>query len=232
NPSQAVFSLTPSSAAAESNRPPRLDPLPGQATGVMPDGSLRVFVYQGDVSPPPTFDVANVSPQATDLQPNRLIDYRSVDVRRIADSALAKRSDLTQRQTALALTSTANALIGLRNSSQGFSKASDVVKDLQGDCTDHAVLLAALLRSRQIPARLALGLRYVADPQPQMVYHAWVLAYVDDNWLALDSTLGGLAPADRFALSMTQLGDGQEYEAMAPLLNALGSIEIEVLPEP
>ena len=35
--------------------------------------------------------------------------------------------------------------------SQAFATAAEVAETLQGDCTEHAVLLAALCRAREIP---------------------------------------------------------------------------------
>ena len=42
-----------------------------------------------------------------------------------------------------------------------FASASEVARTRAGDCTEHAVLLAALLRARKIPARVCHGLVYV-----------------------------------------------------------------------
>jgi hypothetical protein len=42
-----------------------------------------------------------------------------------------------------------------------FASASEVARTKAGDCTEHAVLLAALLRARDIPARVCHGLVYV-----------------------------------------------------------------------
>lgn len=42
-----------------------------------------------------------------------------------------------------------------------FASASEVARTRAGDCTEHAVLLAALLRARAIPARVCHGLVYV-----------------------------------------------------------------------
>ena len=39
--------------------------------------------------------------------------------------------------------------------------AAEVARSREGDCTEHAVLLAALARARGIPARVAMGLVYV-----------------------------------------------------------------------
>lgn len=53
-----------------------------------------------------------------------------------------------------------------------------------GICYDYASLLAAMLRSIGIPAKLVKG---YADYNPD-VYHAWNEVYVDGRWIVIDST--------------------------------------------
>ena len=111
-----------------------------------------------------------------------------------------------------------NSLINLRIESRGFRPASQVVQAAQGDSTDHAILLAALLRSKGIASQVAFGLKYVVSGKSRaMVYHAWTLAYVDDRWLHVDATIGDVAPADRLMLSASSLSEGNEYDALVPL---------------
>ncbi len=114
---------------------------------------------------------------------------------------------------------------------QGFRPASEVARDGSGDCTAHSVLLAAMLRARGIPARVAVGLVYVpASDRPRMVFHMWTLAYIEDRWVHLDATLtGGYAAADRITLGTHHLGDGNEYECVAPVIGAIGRFDIEIL---
>jgi hypothetical protein len=66
--------------------------------------------------------------------------------------------------------------------------ASTVLKSLKGDCTEHAVLLAALLRAEKIPSRVAVGFLYVPRASA-FAPHMWVEAFVDGSWVPLDSTI-------------------------------------------
>ena len=59
----------------------------------------------------------------------------------------------------------------------------------EGDCTEHAVLLAALARACGIPARVAIGLVYV-DQAGGFGYHMWTEMYLSGHWIPLDATLG------------------------------------------
>jgi transglutaminase-like putative cysteine protease len=70
--------------------------------------------------------------------------------------------------------------------------ASEVARSLQGDCTEHALLTAALARSARIPARLVQGAALVyADGQWQAYGHAWVQTNEAGRWTVRDSALAG-----------------------------------------
>jgi transglutaminase-like putative cysteine protease len=91
------------------------------------------------------------------------------------------------------------------------------------------VLLAAMLRAREIPSRVVAGLVYTESAgKPQMAYHMWTLAWIDGQWIALDATSGTLAPADRIAIASSNLADGNEYACLAPIIAAVGTMDIEI----
>jgi transglutaminase-like putative cysteine protease len=65
--------------------------------------------------------------------------------------------------------------------SVGFATASEVARTRQGDCTEHAVLLAALLRGAGIPSRTVSGLIYAdqfAGHEGIFGYHMWTQAWI------------------------------------------------------
>ena len=49
----------------------------------------------------------------------------------------------------------------------GFASASETVRSREGDCTEHAMLLAALLRADHIPSRVCTGVVYSEGGQVQ-----------------------------------------------------------------
>src|SRR5260370_7773323 len=53
-----------------------------------------------------------------------------------------------------------------KNFSTLLASAAEVAKDLSGDCTEHAVLLAAMARARGIASRVAVGLVYPPTLSP------------------------------------------------------------------
>lgn len=69
--------------------------------------------------------------------------------------------------------------------------AVSILKQKAGDCTEHSVLTAALLRSLKIPARAVTGLiltENFSGNKNVFVYHMWVEAYTSGRWVMVDST--------------------------------------------
>ena len=80
-----------------------------------------------------------------------------------------------------------------KSMSVGYATAVEVAKSKQGDCSEHAVLTAALCRAVGIPARVAVGLVYVesvGEKTDVLGGHAWTEAYIDGRWIGLDATRG------------------------------------------
>jgi tetratricopeptide (TPR) repeat protein len=107
-----------------------------------------------------------------------------------------------------------------------FASAAEVCRDREGDCTEHAVLLAAMCRAAGIPSRVVLGLEYLTG-----IFggHAWTDVWVDGTWYALDATLGfGHADPLHLALGHLALAEGTYGKEMASLAG-LGNLHVDVL---
>ncbi len=107
----------------------------------------------------------------------------------------------------------------------GYASALEVVRDRSGDCTEHAVLLAALGRARGIPTRIATGLAYVDSwlgAEQMFVPHAWTQALIDGRWVSFDASLGQFS-AGHIALAY---GEGDPFGFFSSV-NSLGNIDIE-----
>ncbi|QDS95968.1 Transglutaminase-like superfamily protein [Roseimaritima multifibrata] len=203
----------------------------GQRVSSLSDGqALRVSVsagWDGEATLP---DVSSA-----DIEPNSLIDFQDSRCEAFLQQAFQKyrAEPFVAKDTADGVQKMARLVqqhIVHKDYSRGFSTAAQVAADRTGDCTEHAVLLAAMLRSQGIPARVVAGLTYVQTVDgPAMLYHMWNIAYVDQGWIALDATLGASAPASRIALVTTDLSSGNEYECLQPILSVMGQIEIEIL---
>jgi hypothetical protein len=118
------------------------------------------------------------------------------------------------------------------NTEVNFAPASQVLRDLQGDCRQHAMLTAALCRAAGVPARTAIGLVYVPDSErgPVLGFHMWTEVWVKGQWLMLDAVLGrgSVGPAH---LKITD-HSWQDIQTLAPLLpvtRVTGKVRVEIV---
>jgi hypothetical protein len=116
-----------------------------------------------------------------------------------------------------------------RNLSVGYASAAEVVISKQGDCSEFAVLTAAMCRALGIPAQVVVGVAYVSDFAGFEGFggHAWTQAYVGDKWVGLDAAfksagLGGY-DAGHIALAFGN-GEPADFFNMASML---GQFKIE-----
>lgn len=118
-----------------------------------------------------------------------------------------------------------------KNFSTALASAAEVAKSLEGDCTEHACLLAAMLRSRQIPSRVVVGLVY-AERFGAFGGHMWTEAWLGDTWVPLDGTLGaGGIGVGHIKLADSDLADEgpAPVTSFLPLMNLLADVKIEVV---
>ena len=104
--------------------------------------------------------------------------------------------------------------------SQAMATADNVAKTLTGDCTEYAMLGAAMCRAEGVPSRTALGLVYAESGGKQyLAYHMWFEVYADGQWVPLDGTLGmgGIGPGH---VKITD-HSWHEEKSFAPLLPVL-----------
>lgn len=97
----------------------------------------------------------------------------------------------------------------------GHYSALETLKRRAGDCTEAAVLLAALGRAAGIPTKVASGLVYSRERyhgvSNAFLPHSWTLAWADGAWRSFDLAL------DRFDSSHIALtvGDGDARSVLA-----------------
>jgi len=114
-----------------------------------------------------------------------------------------------------------------------LASAAEVAKDLSGDCTEHATLLAAMVRTRKIPSRVAVGLVYVPTKNGEGAFggHMWTEVFLDGRWIPLDATLGrGGIGGGHIKFSHSSYADDSPAPVgeFLPLVTALGKLSIEV----
>lgn len=139
-----------------------------------------------------------------------------------------------------------------------FASASEVARTKAGDCTEHAVLLAALLRCRGIPARVCHGLVYVeryADEMErdgasiavtpdghvgkakggegaisaQYGWHMWTQALVDGVWIDLDATLHVPYNVGHILVGTSSMADVEGHYQHMGMAGLIGNLDMELL---
>jgi hypothetical protein len=167
------------------------------------------------------------APAAADLAASSYIQSDDHLVVQLAASVAKSESD--PWKVACALEKHVDATITLKNFSQAFATAAQVARSLEGDCTEHALLLAALCRARRIPARCAFGLIYY-EPLKGFAFHMWNEVWIADRWVPLDATLGqGGIAADHLKLGDAQLADSEGLAPLLAVMNAFGRLELQLL---
>ncbi len=92
------------------------------------------------------------------------------------------------------------------------------------DVLEASRLLAAMLRSQEIPARCVGGL-LLDRSNMRLNYHAWVEAWVDKKWVGLDPTIGGFAGVDHVKVLDSALGNANPFEIVLPVLDLLPQLQ-------
>ncbi|HJT32365.1 MAG TPA: transglutaminase-like domain-containing protein [Pirellulales bacterium] len=195
-----------------------------RATG--PHTAELVVTSLDPQSPPADIEPAT-PPTDGDREPNSLIQSDDAAIVAMSrEAAGAKKSPLSK---ALALERYVHDNIREKNFATTFASAAEVAKQMSGDCSEHAVLLAALARAAEIPARAAIGLVY-APSEGGFAYHMWNEFYIEGRWVPFDATLGeGRVGADHLKLADSDLRDATGLVSFLPVVQVLGKLKIELV---
>ncbi len=215
-------------------------PRSGYQRVVWADERTAVVVVNLDEPVNPGEDVPGHEHRRSSL----MLNYRDEAVLKLLREALpedAKRLPAARR--AEHLRRFVHRFIEEKDLSTGFATAAEVARSGQGDCTEHAVLLAALLRGSGIPSRTVSGLVYVdsfLSHQDVFGYHMWTQAWLSDGpggeggrWVDLDATLAEAAfDAGHIALATSAQDEAQTFNDMAKILPWMGRLSIEIVEPP
>ncbi len=171
------------------------------------------------------------------LAPSRVLDHADERVQRLVGQALPAGDRLPPAAAAERLRRFVHHYIDEKDLSVGFATASETAATRQGDCTEHGVLLAAMLRAAGIPSRVVSGLVYADQFLGQrgvFGYHMWTQAWIDTGdgrgrWVDLDATLDQPFDATHIALRVSAMDDDAVVNDLIALLPLLGGLEVEVI---
>ena len=116
----------------------------------------------------------------------------------------------------------------------GFASASEVCRTREGDCSEHAILVAALLRANKIPSRVVSGIVYVPEflgKESVFGYHMWTQGLIENQhgvneWIDLDAAYP--MNALHIALETSSLSDDDSINSMVAVARVLGNLSIHV----
>jgi len=192
-------------------------------------GKVFVTVKPAPMPSRARFGYRGKDPEVLDaLLPNQFVQSNDEKIIQLAKQAVGETKDAAEAARKIE-SFTAN-YIDVMTLSTGYASAAEVAESRQGDCTEFAVLTAALCRAAGIPARIVVGVAYVDEFMGyENVFggHAWTEAYVGNRWVGLDAAFkaGGRGGYDAGHIALAA-GSG-ELEGYFGLLFSVGQFEIE-----
>lgn len=176
-------------------------------------------------------DDADLAPY---LAASTLCDAKDAKIRKLARQAV--RGAKTPAEKADALRKFVTDYITDKNLDIGFATASEVARKRCGDCSEHAVLLAALARAAGLPSRGVCGIvevpqgPFMPEQDSAFGYHMWTQVYIGGQWVDIDASLRETdVEPNHVAVSLLPLGDEGLMDSVVSLVPLLGQLEIEVL---
>jgi hypothetical protein len=114
---------------------------------------------------------------------------------------------------------------------EALATADHVAKTLRGDCTEYAMLTAAMCRAEGVPSRTAVGLIYAnVQGAPAFAFHMWTEVWIAGAWLPIDATLGkGQVGATHLKIGDQSWHKARDMTPLFPVVRVLGRMRIEVL---
>jgi transglutaminase-like putative cysteine protease len=158
-------------------------------------------------------------------RPNAMITSEDPAVIQFARKAIAGAVDPWEKASRIVHWVAQN--IQDKNFGTTFAPASEVARDLSGDCTEHGVLTAAMCRAVGIPTRVVVGLVYV-EQLGGFGFHLWNEVYVNRRWVAVDPTFDQTSvDAVHIKLSESSLDGVAPYEALLPVARVVNKLTLE-----
>lgn len=199
---------------------------------VQPDGSVVLTLRR---TPKPAKNVGVLGAGLPDVAPylarNSYLDTSDPLLRRLAEQG---GGPATTEPVAVAwqLRDFVADYINKKDMNVGFATAVQAAQTREGDCTEHAVLLAALGRVRGLPTRTVSGLVYIPVYQGQknvLGFHMWTQFYFNGQWVDFDSALtDGTEPYWRLGLVASDLNEVSLSDFSLELMRWMSALKITV----
>lgn len=212
-------------------RAPELPSTPMQKPGARTERTATVEVARLDAAALKRIERVDTSGVAEEyLSASPSLNTADASIERMAQEAAGDET----RPYAMAdrLRVFVSRVIKDKNLNVGFATASEVCRKREGDCTEHAVLLAALGRARGLPSRVVVGLAYLPrflGQKDVFGFHMWTQFLIGKQWVDFDAALRetDCSPA-RIALATSSLKDSAIGEVAFSIMDVIRGLEIEV----
>lgn len=160
------------------------------------------------IEPQPRAATSPETPRAEDFRPNDYLQSDAPEVVALARKAVGDATDPKEKMQRIE--NFVRGFIKDKTLNVGYASALEVARKPEGDCTEHAVLVAALGRATGLATRVVDGLAYApgfAGKDQVFVPHAWAQAWIDGRWRSFDAALRGF-DSGHIALAV---GDGDPW---------------------
>jgi len=199
------------------------------------DGRVRLEVRPAQAPAGGTFPYKGSNPELMEAtKPTRFLQSDHEQIVALARKAVGDTKDAAE--AARRIEAFVAQYIDDKSLSVGYASAAEVVESRQGDCSEFAVLTAAMCRAVGIPSQVVVGVAYVQEWGGMQGFggHAWAQAYIGGDeqgqggkWIGLDAAFksggrGGYDPG-HITLAVGN-GDPGDFFNMA---TALGQFQIE-----
>lgn len=192
------------------------------------DGTVIVKVEPVSMPTGVTFPYKGTDANIAEMiKPSRFLQSDDANIIALAKRAVGNTKD--SAQAAKRIEEFVAKYVKNISLSVGYASATEVAASRRGDCTEFAVLCAALCRAAGIPARVTVGVAYVNDFEGRtgLGGHAWTEAYISDKWVGLDSAFkaGALGKFDAGHIALAS-GNGEPANFFN-IATTLGRFRIE-----
>jgi Transglutaminase-like superfamily len=174
---------------------------------------------------------AEKEPDAEFTQSSYFITSENAKVKELARKAIGKEVDPWQKALRIEKWVHNNMKV---TSDQALATADHVAQTLEGDCTEFAMLTAAMCRAEGVPSRTAIGLIYAEPTEikkaPAFAFHMWTEVWIKGRWIAIDATLGkGYVGATHLKITDHSWHDERTMTPLFPVIRVVGRVSIDVL---
>jgi hypothetical protein len=192
------------------------------------DGTVIVKVEPVSIPTGGTFPYKGTDANIAEMmKPGRFVQSDDANIISLAKQAVGNTKD--SAEAAKRIEEFVSKYVKDISLSVGYASAAEVAASRRGDCTEFAVLCAAMCRATGIPAKVTVGVAYVNDFESKTGFggHAWTEAYIGDKWVGLDSAFkaGALGKFDAGHIALAS-GNGEPANFFN-LATTLGKFRIE-----